>query len=100
MNNTYSSLLTPLSETLHGAARLHVALGRMEGARISTRAWSYNELVTGILSLSGCVDPSVRLARCLAVLFDTLDAMPEIGAEAVKYLHDLAAFDVKPQEYR
>lgn len=84
MRNTYSD--APLADALHGAARLHVHLGRMDGENISTRGWTYNDLVSGVIGLSTDGD----MHRCLACLFDTLDAMTEIGANAVAYLHALA----------
>lgn len=84
--NTYASLNAPLPDVLHGAARLHVALARMEGLPISTRGWSFNGLVDGIVH-SGCAsDPGVRQSRALGVMLDTLDAVCEIGPAAVDYL--------------
>jgi hypothetical protein len=91
MRNSYADTEVPASEVLHGAARLHVALGRMDGAGIATRGWSYNELVSGVLRLAADSDgPEVYLHRCLDTLLDTLDDITEIGPGAVQYLHDLA----------
>lgn len=89
MQNTYADIDTDLSSMLHGVARLHVALGRMDDTGISTRGWTYNELVDGILAINGTQDPAVKMYRCIAVLFDTLDALIEIGPRAVSYLSDL-----------
>ncbi len=89
MQNTYADIDTDLSSMLHGVARLHVALGRMDDTGISTRGWTYNELVDGILAINGTQDPAVKMYRCIDVLFDTLDALIEIGPRAVSYLSDL-----------
>jgi hypothetical protein len=76
-----------IAAMLHGLARLHVALGRMEGAGVSTRGWSYNGLVDGVLALS--LPDSGHEARSIATLFDTLDGVAEIGPAAVEHLHQL-----------
>lgn len=89
MRNTYADIDVDLSSMLHGAARLHVALGRMDDVGISTRGWSYNDLVDGILNINSTDDPALKQYCCLMCLFDTLDALTEIGARAVHYLHDL-----------
>lgn len=89
MKNIYADIDEDLSKVLHGAARLHVALGRMDGVGISTRGWSYNDLVDGILKLNCSEYSDVRQMRCIDTLFDTLDAIVEIGASSVTYLHDL-----------
>lgn len=47
--NIYADLSMPLAEVLHGAARLHVALARMDKLPISTRGWTYNDLVGAVL---------------------------------------------------
>jgi len=94
MNNIYAEQNTDLSEMLHGVARLHVHLGRMDQVNITTRGWTYNDLVNGIIGMSNGSDdrvspedyPAVRLERCISVLFDTLDAITEIGSNAVTYL--------------
>lgn len=90
MQNSYAEIGTDLSSLLHGVARLHVALGRMSDAGITTRGWSYNELVDGILNLNSSEDLFVKQYYCLGALFDTLDAIIEIGPRAVSYLTDLA----------
>ena len=87
--NSYADIDTDLSSMLHGVARLHVSLGRMDNVGISTRGWSYNELVDGILAINGTEDPAVKMHRCIECLFDTLDALIEIGPRAVSYLSDL-----------
>ena len=89
MSNYYADINVDLPTMLHGAARLHVHLGRMDKANISTRGWTYNDLVNGVVGLSCEPDPAVRQHRCLLCLFDTLDAMTEIGPRAVSYLLDL-----------
>jgi hypothetical protein len=89
MQNTYADIDTDLSSMLHGAARLHVTLGRMDDAGISTRGWNYNDLVDGILVINSTEDKAIKQYRCLMCLFDTLDAITEIGPRAVSYLHDL-----------
>lgn len=76
--NSYADFDADPADVLHGAARLHVALGRMDDTGISTRGWTYNDLVRGILFLGDA---------CLEVLFDTLDAIVEIGPAAVEYLN-------------
>lgn len=90
MKNSYADIEADLSEMLHGASRLHVTLGRMDKSGITTRGWTYNQLVDGILVLSSTEDNFVKQTRCLEVLFDTLDAIIEIGPNAVSYLHDLS----------
>ena len=90
MQNTYAEIGVDLHSMLHGIARLHVSLGRMDNKGITTRGWSYNELVDGILNLNSTEDLFVKQYKCIDVLFDTLDAIIEIGPRAVSYLHDLA----------
>jgi hypothetical protein len=92
MKNTYADIDTDLSSLLHVAARLHVTLGRMDNVNISTRGWSYNDLVDGIVYINSTEDLALKQYRCLMCLFDTLDAMTEIGPRAVSYLHDLKGF--------
>lgn len=87
--NSYADIDADLSSMLHGTARLHVSLGRMDNVGISTRGWSYNELVDGILAINGTEDPAVKMHRCIECLFDTLDALIELGPRAVSYLSDL-----------
>ncbi len=89
MQNTYADIDTDLSKLLHEVARLHVHLGRMSNIGITTRGWSYNELVNGVLGINSTEDIATKQYRCLQVLFDTLDAIIEIGPRAVSYLHDL-----------
>lgn len=89
MRNTYADIGTDLSELLHGAARLHVNLGRMSNIGITTRGWSYNDLVNGILNINSTEDLALKQYRCLNVLFDTLDAIVEIGPRAVSHLTNL-----------
>ena len=100
MNNSYADIDTNLSEMLHGAARLHVHLGRMDNVNITTRGWTYNDLVDGILGLSSDSPDQrdvwlnmdyqmVKQYRSIDCLFDTLDAITEIGARAVTYLSEL-----------
>ena len=83
---TYAQIGTPVADVLHGAARLHVALGRMDGSGISTRGWTYNRLVNGVVGSGWHFDATVRQKRGLDVLFDTLNAICEIGEDAVAYL--------------
>jgi len=85
--NSYADVYCDLEKMLHGSARLHVALGRMDDVGISTRGWSYNELVTGILNINSTNDEFTKMHYCLDTLFDTLDAIIEIGPNAVKYLN-------------
>lgn len=85
----YASPGADLSKVLHGAARLHIALGRMCNAGVSTRGWSYNDLVADILAINGDTDPAGKMRTSIDTLFDTLDAMTEIGPDAVKYLGHL-----------
>ncbi len=89
MQNTYANIDTDLSKLLHEVARLHVHLGRMSNVGITTRGWSYNELVDGVLGINSTEDIAMKQYRCMQVLFDTLDAIIEIGPRAVSYLHDL-----------
>jgi hypothetical protein len=97
MQNIYTEINADLSSMLHGAARLHVALGRMDDVGIATRGWSYNDLVNGILGLSSSSDSristedylAIKQHRCIETLFDTLGAIVEIGPNAVSYLTDL-----------
>lgn len=100
MNNSYADIDTNLSEMLHGTARLHVHLGRMDGINITTRGWTYNDLVDGILGLlSDSPDQymgwltmdyqMVKQYRSIDCLFDTLDAITEIGSRAITYLSEL-----------
>jgi hypothetical protein len=89
MQNTYADIDTDLSKLLHEVARLHVHLGRMSNVGITTRGWSYNELVDGVLGINCTEDIAMKQYRCMQVLFDTLDAIIEIGPRAVSYLHDL-----------
>lgn len=87
--NSYADIDTDLSSMLHGVARLHVSLGRMDNVGISTRGWSYNELVDGVLAINGTEDRAVKMCRCIDCLFDTLDSLIELGPKAVSYLGDL-----------
>ena len=89
MQNTYADIDTDLSKLLHEVARLHVHLGRMSNVGITTRGWYYNELVDGVLGINSTEDIAMKQYRCMHVLFDTLDAIIEIGPRAVSYLHDL-----------
>ena len=84
--NSYASLFTPLSEVLHGMARLHVELGRMDGHPITTRGWTYNGLVDGCVGIGSHHNPETEQMRAIYTLFDTLDAICEIGCNAVDYL--------------
>jgi hypothetical protein len=63
--NSYADIDTDLSSMLHGVARLHVSLGRMDKIGISTRGWTYNELVDGVLSINGTEDPAVKMHNCI-----------------------------------
>jgi hypothetical protein len=89
MQNTYADIDTDISKLLHEVARLHVHLGRMANVGIVTRGWTYNDLVDGILGLNGSEDVAVKQDRCIQLLFDTLDAIVDIGPRAVSYLYDL-----------
>ena len=89
MQNTYADIDTDLSKMLHGAARLHVALGKMSNVGITTRGWTYNELVDGIVGINSDNDTAVKMYKCIECLFDTLDSIIEIGPRGVHYLHDL-----------
>lgn len=89
MRNSYSDIDTDIEKLLHEVARLHVHLGRMANENISTRGWTYNELVSGILALSCHDDMAVKQFVCIDVLFDTFDAYIEIGKDAIKYLDSL-----------
>lgn len=91
MRNAYAHLDAPIEHTLHGAARLHIHLGRMDGENISTRGWTFNELVSGIVGLTHHKDAAASQYRAIATLFDTLDAMLEIGGRAVAHLHEISA---------
>lgn len=95
MNNTYADIDADISSLLHGVARLHVALGRMGEVGISTRGWSYNELVNGIVAINADKDVVVKQYKCLDCLFDTLDALIELGPRAVSYLADLTKMGAK-----
>lgn len=72
---------------LHGTARLHVALGRMNDTGISTRGWTYNELVDGILAINNTQDPVIKMYRCIDCLL--IHVLIEIDPRAVSYLSDL-----------
>ena len=89
MLNTYADIDTDLSKLLHEVARLHIHLGRMSNVGITTRGWTYNELVDGILGINCTEDRAVKMDACRSVLFDTLGAIIEIGPRAVSYLSDL-----------
>lgn len=89
--NSYANLDAPLEEVLHGSARLHVHLGRCDEAGITTRGWSYNQLVSGIVALNGQDDPGCAQRCAIETLWDTLDGVCEIGPRAVLYLHELAS---------
>ena len=52
MRNTYADIEAPLEQVLHGAARLHVELARNSGASLTTRGWTYNELVSCVVVLA------------------------------------------------
>lgn len=84
--NSYAEIGCDLEKMLHGAARLHVHLGRTNNENISTRGWSYNDLVNGILIIGDSPDPFIQQMRALDTLFDTLDAFTDIGSNAVSYL--------------
>lgn len=91
MKNSYCEIDTNLEKLLHGVARLHVALARMDNRNITTRGWTYNQLVDSIIAInSPSEDYSVTLNRCMDTLFDTLEAMEEIGKNAVLYLEALS----------
>ena len=89
MLNSYADIDADLSKLIHEVARLHVHLGRMANIGITTRGWSYNDLVDGVISINGTEDVAVKQQRCISTLFDTLDGIIDIGARAVYYLHDL-----------
>jgi hypothetical protein len=89
MQNTYADIDVDLSSMLHGAVRLHVSLGRMDETGISTRGWTYNEMIDGILAINSTEDPAVKMHRSISCLFDTLDGLVEIGPRAVYHLTDL-----------
>jgi len=72
--------MTPFHKTLHGIARLQVHLARMEEAPISTRGWSYNDLVNWSIGIGGGEQAALR------TLLDALDGVCEIGSNAVDYL--------------
>lgn len=92
--NTYADLNEDFEKILHGVARLHVSLGRMDNEKISTRGWSYNNLVDYIILLSEGIDEdNVKQIRCIEILFDTLIAICEIGPNAVEYLNTLHKLD-------
>ena len=107
MNNTYANLDVDLEKLLHGVARLHVHLGRMDNENISTRGWTYNDLVTGIMNFTMVNDiPSypetfmsrkeyalqnydrldIQMDRAINTLFDVLDGMTEIGPSMLNHL--------------
>ena len=71
---------------LHGAARLHVALARNSGTSLTTRGWTYNGLVSGVVGLATEDDAALVQRRCLEAMWDTLDGACDIGAAAVDYL--------------
>lgn len=77
----YADPSTPLSDVLHGSARLHAALAKSDGIRIPKKGWRYNDLVDGCLSI-GCG----RQDYALETLWDALDGLSEIGPSAVDYL--------------
>lgn len=77
-----------VEKMLHGAARLHIYLGRMDNENVSTRGWSYNELVSGIIMSSNFKD----IHKLIDVLFDTFEALTEIGSNSVKYLNDMTGY--------
>jgi hypothetical protein len=89
MSNYYADLDCDLEKLLHGVARLHVHLGRKDKENISTRGWSYNDLITGVLDINSTLCIDMKQFRAVLTLFDTLDAMTEIGPRAVSYLKDL-----------
>lgn len=86
--DTYADISTPLPDVLHGAARLHVALGRADKTGVSTRGWTYNDLVAGVIGLSCIEDLALEQSRSLETPFDTLEGVCEIGPRAVAYLMD------------
>ena len=86
MRNTYADIEIPLEQVLHGAARLHVELARNSGASLTTRGWTYNELVSCVVVLATGDDEALMQRRCLETLWDTLDGACDIGAAAVDYL--------------
>lgn len=92
MKNYYAEPGTDLEKMLHGASRLHVSLGRMDEENISTRGWKFNELVDGILAMNSTDDEMIRQDRSIKTLFDTLDAMTEIGPNAIFYLTSLGKY--------
>ena len=83
MRNTYADIEIPLEQVLHGAARLHVELARNSGASLTTRGWTYNELVSCVVVLATGDDEALMQRRCLETLWDTLDGACDIGAAAV-----------------
>lgn len=94
--NYYADPAVDLEKMLHGVARLHVNLGRMDNENITTRGWSYNDLVSSLLKISSeDVDPMIRQYRLLGTLFDTLEAMTEIGNSAVDQLISLTKMETR-----
>lgn len=89
--NYYADIDYDLEKILHGAARMQVHLARMDNEDISTRGWTYNELVDGIIKMNCEKDKFIRQMRAMDTLFDTLTGIIEIGPNAVKYLHELHA---------
>jgi len=91
--NTYADPDVDLEKMLHGVARLHVHLGRMDESGISTRGWTYNNLVNGILLWSSeHVDSVVRMNRAIDTLFDTLEGIIEIGPNAINHLINIGDY--------
>jgi hypothetical protein len=88
----YADKSCNLEKMLHGAARLHVRLGKMDGENVTTRGWTYNDLVDGIMIVSNTDDPVLNVCQSIQTLFDTLDGITEIGPNAVSYLHDLEGY--------
>lgn len=93
MRNTYAETNISLHEVLHGAARLHVHLARRDGENISTRGWSYNDLVNGVISIGRHECAAFAQTAGIETLFDTLDAMTEIRVNAVHYLRAMSPYD-------
>lgn len=75
---------------MHSVARLHISLGRMDKEKISTRGWSYNNLINSIILLTEKIeDDNIKQLCLIEILFDTLNAICEIGPNAVEYLNEL-----------